>query len=90
MSFISKVALASALTISSAIGGILVLKTTEAEAKSSILSCGAPDNCTPYPYRAHGGYGAVASVCAKHRPCYLNSNCTGEEVCGSLKPPHAN
>ena len=57
MSFISKVALASVLTLSSAIGGALALKTTEAEAKSSILYCGLPrpGNCTAYPYRTHGG-----------------------------------
>jgi hypothetical protein len=89
MKFFSRTVLASAL-ITFLASDMFSLKTTEAVAKTSILVCGSPGNCTPYPYRAHGGYGALASICAKHRPCYLNSNCTGEEVCGSLKPPHAN
>ena len=70
MSFISNAVLASALTVSLAIGVGWALKTTEAEAKTSILYCGSPGNCTAYPYKPHGGRG---SICAKYSPCYLSS-----------------
>ena len=57
MSFISKAVLALALILFLAMGGVLALKTTEAEAKTSILYCGSPGpkNCNAYPYKPHGG-----------------------------------
>ena len=90
MKSFSKAMLASALTSFLTIGGVFGLEKTKAEAKTSMMYCGAPGNCIPHPYKPHGGYGAVQSVCARYRPCYLNSNCTGEEFCGSLQPPHPN
>jgi hypothetical protein len=88
MKFSSKIVLASALTLSVGIGGLLALKTTAAEAKSSILYCGSPGpkNCNPYPYKPHGGRG---SICAKYSPCYLSSDCTGDQVCDTQRPPNA-
>ena len=64
MSFISKAVLALALILFLAMGGVLALKTTEAEAKTSILYCGSPGpkNCNAYPYKPHGG---EKSICAK-------------------------
>ena len=87
MSFISNAVLASALTVSLAIGVGWALKTTEAEAKTSILYCGSPGNCTAYPYKPHGGRG---SICAKYSPCYLSPSCKGDQVCESQQPPQAN
>ena len=85
MNFISKAVLASALILFLAIGGVVALKTTEAEAKTSILYCGSPGskNCNPYPYKPHGGR---ESICAKYSPCYLSSNCTGDQVCDTQRP----
>jgi hypothetical protein len=85
MSFISKAVLASALILFLAIGGLMALKTTEAEAKTSILFCGSPGskNCIAYPYKPNGGR---ESICAKYSPCYLSSDCTGDQVCDNQQP----
>jgi len=87
MKFFSRLVLASALALSLAIGGVLALTTMGAEAKSSVVWCGSPGNCTPYPYRTYGGR---ESVCAKNSPCYLSPACTGDQVCESHRPPNAN
>jgi hypothetical protein len=86
MSFIFTAARASALTLSLAIAGLLALEIAEAEAKTSILYCGAPGNCTPYPYKPHGG---IASICATYSPCFLGPSCKGEQVCDSQHPAQA-
>jgi hypothetical protein len=69
--------------------GLLTLDRVDAEAKTSILYCGSPTNCTGHPYRPHGGYGVVKSVCAKNKPCFVSPDCKGEEFCQSLEPPRA-
>lgn len=81
---ISKAAIALVLTLS-----FLALKTTETEAKSSILFCGSPGRgtCTPYQYRTHGG---KESLCAQKGPCYFSSNCEGDHVCENHRPSKAN
>jgi hypothetical protein len=87
MKFFSKAALASALTLSLASGGMLALETALAEAKSSVLWCGSPAKCEPYPFRTHGGR---ESICAKNSPCYLSPSCTGDQACESHQKPNAN
>jgi hypothetical protein len=80
-----KAMLASALTVVLVVGLMLTLKTTQAEGKTHIIYCGSPGEktCNPYPYRTLGGR---ESHCAKHSPCYLNSDCTGDQVCDTQQP----
>jgi len=70
-----------------AIGVVFTMSTPEAMAKTSMLYCGSSESCSPYPYKPHGGHGAI---CAKHSPCYLSPDCKGEQVCESQKSPQAN
>jgi hypothetical protein len=72
-----------------AIAGLINLAIAEAEAKTSTLFCGSPAHCTAYPYRPQGGYGAVESICAKNKPCFVSPDCNGEEFCAHLEPPRA-
>ena len=61
-----------------AIGVVFTMSTPEAMAKTSMLYCGSSESCSPYPYKPHGGHGAI---CGKHSPCYLSPDCKGEQVC---------
>ncbi len=79
--------LRSSVTAAFAIGWAFSMNTSDAAAKTSVLYCGSPQSCNPFPYKPHGGR---ADICAQHGPCYLSPDCTGAQACQSQQSPQAN